>query len=135
MSDDAEDRAPTTAHRGPPTGSEVIPFPRLDGERISSDFASQALPDRYALRETEEGRRVLICKEAPGVNVVVDGSVQLSESEVRRLGERVILLDGAGQFGPMLDNTRKLYNLDHHAGCVRALTLATCEQALVMVLK
>ena len=32
-----------------------------------------------------------------------------------------------------LDNSSKLYNLDHHEGCERAFTLATCEQALLMV--
>jgi hypothetical protein len=49
------------------------------------------------------------------------------------LGERVILLDGAGTFGPLLDSDRKLFNLDHHTGCERLFTLATCEQALLLV--
>ena len=45
----------------------------------------------------------------------------------------MILLDGAGSFGPLLDNKKRLYNLDHHTGCERTFTLATCEQALLLV--
>jgi len=56
-----------------------------------------------------------------------------SESEAREFGERVILLDGAGRFGPLIDNKNRLYNLDHHEGCERTFTLATCEQALLLV--
>jgi hypothetical protein len=44
-----------------------------------------------------------------------------------------VLLDGAGTFGPLLDNDKKIYNLDHHWGCERLFTLSTCEQALLLV--
>ncbi len=90
------------------------------------------LPDRYELRETDK-TRVLLCEEAPRVRVRIDRKFSYSESEARELGERVILLDGAGRFGPMLDNTAKIYNLDHHEGCERLFTLATCEQAMLLV--
>ncbi len=96
--------------------------------------AAYGLPDRYELR-TVERERVLTCKEAPGLTVHIDPALSFSEAEARKLGERVILLDGAGRFGPLIDPTKQLYNLDHHEGCVRAFTLATCEQALVIVLK
>ena len=96
--------------------------------------AVYGLPDRYELR-TVERERVLTCKEAPGLTVHIDPEISFSEAEARKLGERVILLDGAGRFGPLIDPTKQLYNLDHHEGCVRAFTLATCEQALVVVLK
>jgi hypothetical protein len=33
-----------------------------------------------------------------------------------------------------MDNERRHYALDHHAGCVRPFTLATCEQAAVVVM-
>jgi hypothetical protein len=92
------------------------------------------LPNRYAVRE-REGGRFLACDEAPGVGVSIDRKHAFSETDARRLGERVILLDGAGQFGPLVDDGCHLYNLDHHEGCVRAFTLATCEQALILVQK
>lgn len=38
-----------------------------------------------------------------------------------------IALDGAVQ-GPQLDNQRRVYSFDHHAGCLRHVTSATCEQ-------
>jgi hypothetical protein len=90
------------------------------------------IPDRYRLRETEEGR-FLLCDEAPRVRVSVDPSHAFSEAEARALGKRVILLDGAASFPPLLDNKSKVYNLDHHEGCERTFTLATCEQALLVV--
>lgn len=115
----------------PPAPSEgwpaelVSPF---DPERAGM----QPLPDRYEIRETEKNR-YLLCDEAPRVKVFIDRAFSFSESEARELGERVILLDGAGRFGPTLDNGAKLYNLDHHEGCERLFTLATCEQALLLV--
>jgi len=44
-----------------------------------------------------------------------------------------IYLDGAAQGGPFLNNEKDLLNLDHHEGCVRAFTVATCEQAMIVV--
>jgi hypothetical protein len=90
------------------------------------------IPDRYRIRETEEGR-FLLCEEAPRVRVSVNASHSFSEAEARDLGKRVILLDGAGSFPLLLDNKTKIYNLDHHEGCERTFTLATCEQALLVV--
>lgn len=89
---------------------------------------------RYKLVETSEGS-VIRCVEAPGLSVLVDPRHHFSEAEARRLGPRVILLDGAGLFAPLLDAAAQVYNLDHHQGCVRAFTLATCEQALVLIVK
>lgn len=89
---------------------------------------------RYEVRQREQGT-FLHCREAPGIAVTVHKSHSYSETDARKLGKRVILLDGAGQFGPLVDATNQVYNLDHHEGCVRALTLATCEQAMVLVAK
>ncbi|MEM1207279.1 MAG: CPBP family glutamic-type intramembrane protease [Acidobacteriota bacterium] len=93
-----------------------------------------SLPDRYELRDREDGL-VLYCREAPGISVRIDRSFSFTEQEARKLPEHTILLDGAGAFGPLVDDARHLYNLDHHEGCQRAFTLATCEQALILVLK
>lgn len=43
------------------------------------------------------------------------------------LPPRTIALDGAVQ-GPRIDALRERYSFDHHAGCVRLLTSATCRQ-------
>jgi membrane protease YdiL (CAAX protease family) len=75
----------------------------------------------------------LVCDEAPRVLVRLRRDYAFSEAGARELGKRVILLDGAGSFGPLLDNKNLLYNLDHHSGCERTFTLATCEQALLLV--
>lgn len=91
------------------------------------------IPERYSVRKSDDGR-FLHCEEAPRVRVVIDRSLSVSESEARTLGKRVIFLDGAGDFPPTLDNKARIYNLDHHQGCIRPFTLATCEQALVLIL-
>lgn len=41
----------------------------------------------------------------------------------------VVYLDGACR-GPYMDASRRIYSLDHHEGCIRPITLATCVQAL-----
>ncbi len=90
------------------------------------------IPERYSTRE-KDGVRSLECDEAPRIRVVLDPDMAASRSDASSLGERVILLDGAGSFGPLVDSERKLFNLDHHSGCERLFTLATCEQALLLV--
>jgi hypothetical protein len=90
------------------------------------------IPERYTTRE-KDGKRSLECDEAPRIRVVIDPGMAASRSDASSLGERVILLDGAGTFGPLVDGDRKLFNLDHHSGCERLFTLATCEQALLLV--
>ncbi len=90
------------------------------------------IPDRYRIRETDEGR-FLHCEEAPRVRVSIDRAHAFSEAEARELGRRVILLDGAGTFPLLVDAKNQLYNLDHHEGCERTFTLATCEQTLLAV--
>jgi len=89
-------------------------------------------PRRYRQRELE-GHSHVSCDEAPRMQVRVGRDFSFTLERARALGERVILLDGAGSFGPLIDNKAKLYNLDHHAECERVFTLATCEQALLLV--
>ena len=92
------------------------------------------VPHRYSARD-RDGRRVLVCSESPNISVHVDRGVTATESSARKAGQRSIFLDGAAQAPPFLDNDHQIYNLDHHEGVVRAFTLATCEQALVLVLR
>ncbi len=109
-------------------------FVSFGSDEGPTPIPSASLPDRYQVQEREDGR-VLLCDEAPGVAVSIDRDHHYSEAEARRLGERVVLLDGAGQFGPVIDNARLFYNLDHHEDVLRTFTLATCQQALIVVMK
>jgi len=103
-------------------------------ELRGADETRRKVVDRYRVTPARDGAR-LHCDETPGISVRIDASFAFGEADARRLGPRTILLDGAGQFAPLIDGDAKLYNLDHHQGCVRAFTLATCEQALVLVAK
>ncbi len=103
-----------------------------EAPRPTSARRSPEIPERYTVRE-KEGVRSLECDESPRLRVVLDPGMAASRSEASGLGDRVILLDGAGTFGPLLDSEQKLYNLDHHWGCERLFTLSTCEQALLLV--
>jgi len=124
----ADSTRPVTGLRSPTAGGSAARASAVE----SAAPRRAVLPERYALREKDDVR-FLVCDEAPRLRLIVDPEMAVSASEAASLGERVILLDGAGQFGPLIDNDRKLYNLDHHAGCERLFTLSTCEQALLLV--
>jgi hypothetical protein len=96
--------------------------------------ACNLLPDRYIIK-TNGDERVLICLEAPNLNVHVETGLSVSGSVARKSPGGTIFLDGVAQCEPFMDHERKVYNLDHHEGCVRAFTLAACEQTLVMYMK
>jgi len=117
--------------------SATARVPATRGVRSPGEWQQRlrgGLPERYRTRPGEgSAHGFLVCDEAPRVQARIRRDYAFSQSAARELGERVILLDGAGTFGPLLDNKRRLYNLDHHEGCERTFTLATCEQALLMV--
>ncbi len=95
---------------------------------------SPDLPDRYRVRE-EAGRALPVCLDAPEIRVVVSRSSSAAAGAARKAPEGTIFLDGAAQSEPFIDTQRRVMNLDHHQGCVRPFTLATCEQALALVLR
>ncbi len=95
---------------------------------------SEGIPDRYTVREDDQRRR-LSCIEAPNVTVRIDRGESVSGTQAHKAASGTIFLDGAAQGEPFIDAQRKVFNLDHHEGCVRSFTLATCEQALVLVRK
>ncbi len=92
------------------------------------------LPERYVIK-TSDADRALICLEAPNISVHVEAGLSFAGSVARKSPNGTIFLDGVAQSEPFMDHERQVYNLDHHEGCVRAFTLATCEQALVMYMK
>ncbi len=91
-----------------------------------------AIPDRYRVHEVEG---LLACTEAPTLRVRVERGSSVNASGLRSAAPGTIFLDGAAQAPPLVDTERGIINLDHHEGCVRAFTLACCEQALVLVAK
>jgi hypothetical protein len=91
-------------------------------------------PGRYRIREDPDGR-VLVCSEAPTLRVRIERGLSVTAAAARNAPPGTIFLDGAAQGEPFLDPQRGVYNLDHHEGCVRAFTLATCEQAMVLLRK
>lgn len=92
------------------------------------------LPDRYIIKSNGD-ERVLICLESPNLNIHMETGLSVSGSMARKSPGGTIFLDGAAQCEPFMDHERQVYNLDHHEGCVRPFTLATCEQTLVMYMK
>src|SRR6058998_3996604 len=91
-------------------------------------------PDRYRIKQERDGE-VLTCIEAPTVTVRIRQGHAVTAIAARSAAPGSIFLDGAAKGEPFLDPKREIYNLDHHEGCVRAFTLATCEQAMVLIRK
>lgn len=92
------------------------------------------LPERYTIKNNDEDQ-VLICLEAPNLNIHIENSLSVSGSIARKSPGGTIFLDGVAQCEPFMDHERQVYNFDHHEGCVRAFTFSCCEQTLVMYMK
>ena len=121
-------------------GARAADAPRCRRPRRPRDGRAptlRALPParRYRIRE-ENGVRTLACVEAPTVSVRVERGLCVRASEARHAAPGTIFVDGAAQ-GRALRRPRSagVFNLDHHEGCVRAFTLAACEQAMVLLLR
>ena len=97
-------------------------------------LAPRPFPDRYRVDRTPAGP-VLVCREAPTVGVRLERGLSVTAEAARQAPPGSIFLDGAAQGPPFVDSARGVFNLDHHEGCVRAFTLAACEQAMVLVRK
>jgi len=92
------------------------------------------LPLRYQLKEDDKGS-YLTCVEASNIAVRIERGLSVSAAAARKYPKGTIFLDGAAQGPPFMDASKGIYNLDHHEDCVRAFTLATCEQAMIVILK
>jgi len=113
MSDDAQRDAP--AAPAPPAGP---------GES-----------SRYQVVQTEEAERCLTCSNAANLRLFLKRGLSVDKQARRRYPRQTIFLDGVYEGPPFLDNKNRQYSLDHHSGCVRPFTLATCEQAAVILLE
>jgi membrane protease YdiL (CAAX protease family) len=111
----------------------------IDGGNIPSDAdlgvrAAAKHSGRYEIQE-KNGIRELICHESPSIAVHMERGLSVAAQTVRKSDPGTIFLDGVAQTGPLMDVEKQIYNLDHHQGCIRSFTLATCEQAMVLVRK
>jgi hypothetical protein len=110
---------------------------QLDPERPSPPNKLRPvnhLPERYSIKSSAE-ESVLICLEAPNLNIHIERGFSVTGSIARKSPNGTIFLDGVAQCEPFMDHERQVYNFDHHEGCVRAFTLSSCEQTLVMYMK
>ncbi|MBX3250414.1 MAG: hypothetical protein KF901_24780 [Myxococcales bacterium] len=125
----AEVRAPA-AREAPTTPAEPT-SPTEVGADVASAMTARG---RYRIVE-REGRRFVVSGNAPNVELHVERGLSIDGGSRKRYGARAIFLDGVYTGAPFCDNEARQYSLDHHAGCVRTFTLATCEQATVMLLQ
>jgi len=77
---------------------------------------------------------VIVRAASPNVRLYVERGLAVLEKDRPHYPEQSLFLDGVYVGPPFMDNERRHYALDHHAGCVRPFTLATCEQAAVVVM-
>ncbi len=120
-----------------PEGGTGEGSPEAEGQSALGETGEETrelLPERYVLRK-DEGGHYLTCLEAPNIAVRIAPKASVPAAAARRASAGTIFLDGSAQDAPFMDAQRRVYNLDHHEGCVRAFTLATCEQAMVLVRK
>ncbi len=101
---------------------------------IAAPVTRKHLPLRYHVKEDEKGP-FLSCTEASNIAVRVKRGLSISAAAARKYPRGTIFLDGVAQGEPFIDSAKGIYNLDHHEGCVRSFTLATCEQAMIVILK
>ena len=114
-----------SAHQADAAGSEAA-----QAEGLEPSGAAQS---RYQIVE-RAGDAFLQCSNAANLRLYLIPGVVVSEAGRKSYPRQSIFLDGVFDGAPFLDNQARQYSLDHHAGCVRAFTLATCEQAAVLLL-
>jgi hypothetical protein len=89
---------------------------------------------RYRAVVSDAGR-ALVCGNASNIELRLAQGLTVTRRSRRLYPTQTIFLDGVYNGAPFCDNERRHYSLDHHAGCVRGFTLATCEQAVVLLLQ
>jgi hypothetical protein len=111
--------------------------PEVTGEQpapVPAEQPAEAGRARYQI-VTKGEHRVVVCGNAPNISLRVERGLTVNEAGRKHYPAQTVFLDGVYSGPPFYDNKARQYSLDHHAGCVRAYTLATCEQAVVLVLQ
>lgn len=98
------------------------------------ELSATGTRQRYRIVQ-RDGISAIVCTNAPHLLLRYEPGLTVNARGRRRYPARTIFLDGVFTGAPFYDNARKQYSLDHHAGCVRSFTLATCEQAAVMLIQ
>jgi membrane protease YdiL (CAAX protease family) len=121
---------------------EPTSFTDKDDWRLESDPSpsvsepekpkSSAIPNRYRIRGDDRAR-VLTCVEAPMIMVRAKRGIAIPAKQARNSPAGTIFLDGAALGEPFADFKKDLFNLNHPEECIQSL--ATCEQALVLIRK
>jgi hypothetical protein len=99
----------------------------LEVKPHATSFINQTAPQRYEIVE-RENKRILICLEAPNIEVHVEAGLTVSSSAARKSHSHTIYLDGVVNSEPFLDLEKQIYNFDHHEGCLRPFTLLRIQQ-------
>src|SRR4029450_4626015 len=98
------------------------------GERTTKS----AVPTRYRIRDDVKGR-TLTCVEAPTVTVRAERGFVVTAAQARNYRAGAIFLDCAAQGGPFVEVQKEVESIAHHERCLRPFTLATCDQAMVLI--
>ena len=111
----------------------TIPPIAPDAPMTTAEMSTVVL-SRYRIVDRDTGR-FIVAEDTRSIQLHVRPGLAVTEEDRKTYPEYTIFLDGAYNGAPFLDNERWQYSFDHHNGCVRPFTLATCEQAAVMLLK
>jgi hypothetical protein len=106
--------------------------PDRDPEELDEELDERT---RYRIIEHEDESEVIVCGNSPNIELHIERGLTVDSRTRKRYPAQTIFLDGVYDGAPFYDNEARHYSLDHHSGCVRAFTLATCEQAVVMLLQ
>jgi hypothetical protein len=109
---------------GAPGGATAVPAPVI--------MAASA--GRYSIAGGATSP-FLVSASASNIRLYVQRGLSVSEADRKQYPQQTVFLDGVYTGAPFLDNDVRHYSLDHHTGCIRSFTLATCEQAAVMLLQ
>ena len=110
-----------------------LPRPASEKNPVRAPGAAE-LPNRYLIRKKGEDRE-LVCNESPTISVRIERGRTVPAGTAHKAPPGTIYVDGAAEGEPFLNIEKAILNLDHHEGCVRSFTLATCEQAMVIIRK
>ncbi|MFH2010228.1 MAG: hypothetical protein ABI333_26755 [bacterium] len=111
----------------------TIPPIAPDSPTTTAEMGTVVL-SRYRVVDRDAGR-FIVAEDSRNMQLHVRPGLTVTEEDRKNYPEYTIFLDGAYNGAPFLDNERWQYSFDHHNGCVRSFTLATCQQVAVMLLK
>lgn len=124
----------------PPAASAAKMAPDASGitrTAVAPDIAAPntATKQRRYRVQMHDNAPMIISGNAPNIRLRIERGLTVDARGRKRFGPQTIFLDGVYSGAPFCDNEARHYSLDHHANCVRGFTLATCEQAAVMLLQ